>query len=213
MSKILAVFDFCDTLVNGQTVSLFIQYLYNKEPFIKKLQLKLRVLVNPYKIEDTINYKNYLLKPFSELSRIELEKLGEQFYKSVISKRFNKKILNILKEHKRMKHQIVIVSGGFDIYLKYFAKEYNAILISSTLDFKSDKFTGKLEKECLYKNKVLLFKKRIKTTKKMLKASYAYGDSISDKELLSLFGNVYVIKANQKLDWIKPNWKILEIDR
>lgn len=209
MSKILVIFDFCDTIITGQSVSLFINYLYNKESIIKKYYLKARTKLNPFKLDD-INYKNHLLKPYKGLTKNELDIIGEEFYNNVLKSRFNKKVISKLKSHKKRNHKIIVVSGGFDVYLKHFAKEFETKLISTKLEFKDNKFTGRLMKQCLNENKIKMLESNFNLKNYDLKKSFAYSDSQSDKELLSLFGNVYVIKKkDDALNWIKPKWKII----
>jgi HAD superfamily hydrolase (TIGR01490 family) len=212
MSKILVVFDFCDTIITGQSVSLFLNYLYNKESIIKKYYLKVRTKLNPFKLDD-INYKSHLLRPYKGLTKKELDIIGKEFYNNVLKSRFNKKVISKLKFHKERNHKIIIISGGFDVYLKYFAEEYQIELISTKLEFKDNEFTGRLIEQCLNENKIKMLKSKFNLKNYDMKESFAYSDSKSDKDLLSLFGNVYVIKIKgQALNWIKPNWKIIEIN-
>jgi phosphoserine phosphatase len=59
------------------------------------------------------------------MSKYELEKFSKEFFKSVVQKRLHTVVIEKMMEHKKQGHIIIIASGGFENYLKYFANEYN----------------------------------------------------------------------------------------
>jgi HAD superfamily hydrolase (TIGR01490 family) len=208
----LALFDFCDTLIKGQSISLFLEYLYDQESNLwKKFNIRLNRKFNPFCSNDSLNYKNYLLRVFRYLDRNQLKMLGKSFCYDVLLKNTRQSVIECLEQHKANNIKCVIVSGGFDIYLTYFALHYGIeYVISSRLKFEGNQFLGKIDgTECLGKNKITKLNHKLRLDNFDLKNSYAYSDHSSDKYLLSLVGNAYVIDFGQNIDWKQKNWKVI----
>ena len=214
MNKKIALFDFCDTLIKGQSISLFLEYLYHQEGSLwKKIKIKLNRKTNPFSSGDSLRYKNYLLRPFRHLDRNQLEMLGKSFCYDVLLNNTRHSVIERLEQHKANNIECVIVSGGFDIYLTYFASHYGIKhVISTRLKFEGNQFLGKIDgTECLGRNKISKLNDVLALDEFDLKNSYAYSDHLSDKYLLSLVGNVYLIDFGQNISWKQNEWKVIKV--
>jgi len=214
IKKPLAIFDFCDTLFDGQSISYFLNFLESKLPIHKKVYSKIRKRLNRISSSESKRYKEYLLKNFIGMSKSEFDANAKEFYEDIVKNRLHKLVIEKLHEHKNQGDTIVIVSGGFENYLKYFIEEHTIEhLFCTKLEFIDKKFTSKIGgKECLGVEKVNQLKK-LDLTQYDLENSYVYSDHHSDKPLFDLVRNKIVIKSKQNLDWIDERYAILDVNK
>jgi len=210
--KILVIFDFCDTLIDGQSISLFLEFLLQKQSILKRIYLKLRNKFNPYVSSNTLKYKNYLLRPYRGLTKQQLDSLSRDFYTNILKKRFYPKIIKLLQSHINKGQGVYVVSAAFNLYLEYFKNEFKVKDIFSTeLRFKENIFTGEIKKECIGKEKLEILKENVDLKIYDLVNSYVYSDSKSDLPLYSLVGNKIVIYKDQDLSWINKSFKVIKL--
>ncbi len=214
--KIIALFDFCDTLVDGQSINLFLDYLYKKESnWFIKTQLKLRKLFSsPPKDNDlSLEHKNYLFAPLKGKDKKLFENIASEFNNEVLLKLEHKSIVEKLQWHQKCGHTVVIASGGFDTYLQYYAKSYTIdYIVSTELIFNEGKFIG-VGEECLGEKKINSLKSILTWKEYDWANSYSYSDSKSDLPLLSLVGNAFVVYNKQDISWRKENWNVIDVSK
>jgi HAD superfamily hydrolase (TIGR01490 family) len=208
----VAIFDFDDTLFYGQSHSYFLSYIESKLPLLKFLYCKIRKRVVSKALTDRLN-KEFLLEPFKEYSKEKIDNIAYAFYNDVIKKRLCKILLERYFEHKSNGDMVIIASGGFDVYLKYFEQEYNAdLLISTKLAFQNNFFTGKIQgEEALSENKAFMVKSLLVNAKVDWSSSFAYSDHVSDIPLFNLVGNKNLVDIGQDKSWISSDFKIIKI--
>ncbi len=214
IKKSLAIFDFCDTVFDGQSINYFLNFLNFKLPIYKKIYSKLRNRLNRISSSDSKRYKEYLLEVYKNISKSKLDIYSKEFYEMIIKTRLHNMVIDKLKEHQKQGYIIVIISGGFENYLKYFVEEYKIdFLFCTKLEFIDDKFTSKIDgAECLGLEKVNQLRK-LDLTKYDLENSYVYSDHHSDKPLFDLVTNKIVVKSKQNLDWIDERYDILDVNK
>ena len=215
----IAFFDFCETLVNFQTADAFVDFVREKTQNPRMLRVKkwtdLLVRIKLIKLVEkltryrlSINKKLVLwqLKGF-EYSVLDL--LAEEYYKYRIKPNFIIPIVQELLARKSEGYEIVLVSGGYSIYLKYFAHEYGiSNVISSTIGFENNVCTGRFGSiDCLFENKTKLLNQQYD---KNALQSVAYSDSKSDIPLFKWANEGYVVSHNISQRWIN-NYKLNEI--
>lgn len=209
----VALFDFCETLVSFQTADVFIDYVrlhenldrMNKWEKIKKIHDRLKLV----KCLEYFLFKNYSFSKrikLYQLKNFSYEKLsiyGRMYYNEVVKPNFIKKLINEMERLKEDGFKIYIVSGGYNIYLKYFVEDYNLEgCFCSIIDFKNNMCTGKLSgPDCMGKNKVLLLNKSFIERPQY---SISYSDSITDLPML-LWANKGVVVAQTKTKWSEKN--------
>lgn len=212
-----ALFDFCETLVNIQTANAFVKYVRIKHPTLWASLLnafyvflvRVRFWNFTYRLfpKQSIDKRFYLLQ-LKGISLDILEKVAFDFYNEIIKSHFIDKVLDELKSRQKNGYKIAIISGGYDLYLKYFCHEYKVDnLICSNIGFDYYKrCLGAIEgKDCMYDEKVI---KILNTPKINLVNSIAYSDSITDLPFLNLATEAVVISHLQSQSWVrKYNFK------
>lgn len=214
--KIIALFDFCDTLVDGQSINLFLDYLYKKESnWFTKAQLKIRKLFSsaPKDNDLSLAHKNYLFAPLRGKDKKLIESIAFEFNNEILLRNEHISIVEKLQWHQKCGHTVVIASGGFDTYLQYYAKSYAIdYIVSTELIFSEGKFTG-IGEECLGDKKINSLKSILVWEEYDWENSYSYTDSKSDVPLLSLVGNAFVIYNKQDIRWKKEEWKVIDVSK
>lgn len=201
MSKeILALFDFCETITNFQTLDKFLplagkhnpNYEYNKNLERRNQYKKLNL---PYP-----RYEWLIDLPVSVAQRV-----AKEFVYDEIIKNLNQKVMDRLFYHQDQGHTIAIVSGGLELYIKEFAKIYDIKnIIAVSLEEKYTKLTGDIAGiHTMHERKLYKLSYMLNLNNYDLKNSYAYSDCVSDIPLLSLVGNPYVIECEKDLTWAK----------
>ncbi len=213
--KILAIFDFCDTLIGMQTANRFVTlgYQSNKKfdtitnEFIRLIGRKSRLLFGN-------RHKKWQLKQLKNLTREKLATIAQEYVQNELFPKENKKIVEKMLWHKEQGHTIAIVSGGFSEYIKEYAKIYDInYVIATDLEFIDGKATGKIDGiDCMGINKIEKLKSIVDLDKYDLENSFAYSDHISDIPLLSFVGNGIVVDFGQDIKWAKlMNYEVVNV--
>lgn len=213
MNKI-ALFDFCETLVRFQTADAFVDYVRriigNRKMCWLESVFSLFDRFHILDILDATTRGNYSLsKRFKliQLRNIEsqlLEKLSYQYYHDMIKPGLISVVVDELIEKKKDGFEIILVSGGYDIYLKHFASEYGVrLVLSSKIKMKKGVCTGMMDgKDCMNDNKVKCLNS---TFDRNSVFSVAYSDSESDLPMLNWANLSYVISKDKSQNWAKYN--------
>jgi HAD superfamily phosphoserine phosphatase-like hydrolase len=155
----------------------------------------------------SINKRLILLQLYG-LSFETLNGLALEYYNECIKPSLIHSLLNELEKMKIEEGKIWIVSGGYDIYLKYFVREFGLDgYLSSRIKFSAkNKCLGRMSGlDCLGKNKVILLKKYIPMSKTDLASSYAFSDSKTDLPLLKYVGTGVVVSKSLSQKWVSIN--------
>lgn len=184
----LALFDFCETLVNFQTADFFIEYCLKKfgrnDFYEGMLQVKIinAFLNKHWRFRKSIHL--YLLKGIKEE---DIKIAAMEYYIKYIKTNSFKSMAKLINGYKRDDYKVYIVSGGYSPYIEYYANDHNIDGIISN-DFKYKRrsgeniFTGKLCcKDCMGKEKVVRLNSIFKYNK--IEDSISYSDSLSDLPL------------------------------
>ena len=202
-----------------QSADSFIDFVRDKTPSHKRNLLEfLRSLLAKLKFFSVINklfpsnniHKKFKLLQLSGIPKSTIEELSKNYYENVLKDKLIPKIINELKQKQSIGYRIIILSGGYTIYIKHFAKTVdinNSDIIATDICFdKKDICKGIFQGvDCMNENKIIKIKKKIKDIDEFnLDASYAYSDSISDLPLLNFVGNGIVV-AKSKQKWMTEN--------
>lgn len=211
----LAIFDFCETLVDLQSADEFISFcLFKNNRLIrytifnilnnfalKKIIRKLFLYdINPKKI-GLLFLKGINLKDFYDLSSDFVSVLDD----CAINESFR-----LLKKHKENGDLVVIASGGFDIYIELFLVGKVDIVLATKLLFKDGVFSGGIDgAECLGEEKV----KRIRDvlSPNDFDSISIYSDSETDLPIFLLGHNRVVVSKGKKKHWVKKYCGMNEI--
>lgn len=213
MNKV-ALFDFCETIANFQTADAYVDFVREKLRDkrmcrLERMQncmrrLKLIQLVDKltgYRYSFNKRIKLYQLRG---LPCSELRQLAMAYYNERIRPNFIPDVLEKLLALKELGYSVLLVSGGYDIYLQYFVDEFALTdLISTKVGFKDDVCTGKFDGiDCLREGKIEMLNQYF-----VEKPNYsvAFSDSISDLPFLKWVNEGFVVSRNFHQEWSTMN--------
>lgn len=212
--KVLALFDFCETLVDFQSATRYLDLVaqyrgYNKQQKLvhrvyaklkRKLNKRLQKVLSKSYRNKSVNFE--VLRGFNVE---EAERIAYDFFERELVPHINKRIIDRVYYHQKLGHTIAIVSGGFEIYIRIFAKYFGipyvvAVALESNKGVLSGNMDGihTMEYRKLYKLSQIL-----DLSKYDLRQSYAYSDCPSDIPLLSLVGNGIVVECGKDVEWAR----------
>ncbi|WP_050660356.1 HAD family hydrolase [Gallaecimonas pentaromativorans] len=211
MPKNLVIFDFCDTLVRSQTADEFVHYVTEIKDIKRKIVSDfIREWSNKFKIVKALNFifpklninKRLLLFKLRGISKVELDTLGEMYARNVLREKENSSIIDRLKEHQKQGDEIVVISGGYDTYIKHFMKIYGVDrCICTNLKYNhSGVFTGFIDGvDCLNEEKVSRL--RSSFSLENYQQTICYSDSITDLPILRACHIGIVVSYHYRTDW------------
>ena len=204
----IALFDFCETIVNFQSGNPYIFYVLNRKNslllniknIIRKIKLNANRRINKY-YPDKLGILNLL----KGLSYDELDKLAMEYYIQEVKPHFNKEIIERLIELKQQNYKIYVISGGYSIYLKYFVDEFNLDgLFATDIKFSNGNicegiFDGN---DCMGWEKLSILKSYFanKTTEES--EIVGFTDSSSDIPMLKFCNKRYAV-GHKRQYWMK----------
>jgi len=214
--KIVAFFDFDDTIIDSNSSKIGFKWLYDNKLITRGFLFKTVALGLLYKfrIISDQTMANSLIKFYKDRKLEFFEKQADDFYEKLIKPRLVPEMVKKVNEHKKQGHYLVIVSGSIRYYLEPVAKDLGFDnIISTELEIGSDGLlTGRpIGKICLNDYKRELAEKLAEKEEFDLPNSFAYGDSESDIPLLQMVGNPIAVQPSRKLKKIaiKNNWQII----
>lgn len=186
--KTLALFDFDGTVT--KTDSLIHYFIYMSNSRFKKaaasfyfgaLYLFMRLgMMNNQRFKERCF--SFLFKNIHQ--RIIIEK-SNRFSVEILPGIIRQSALDRIYWHKKQNHRVIIVSASLNLYLQNWCESHGIELISSELEWENDFFTGRIKgRECSGDEKVKRLSRLISF--KEYTQVYAYGDSKSDRPMLSL---------------------------
>lgn len=209
----LAIFDIDYTITRKETLMEFFKYLVSKD--IKNIKFLPRALYSGLmygvRVYDERRVKECFLKFIENIDEAELAKLTKSFYDERISKILYKDAVDMIKKLKKEGYMVILISASPEFYVKefYAIKEVD-LIIGTKFTFEDGKFIRKMHgNNCKGEEKVrrlneVLKEKNIKVD---FKNSYMFSDSLSDKPLLDLVGNPYLINYKKKHEIKILRWK------
>ncbi|MBQ4508075.1 MAG: haloacid dehalogenase-like hydrolase [Paludibacteraceae bacterium] len=211
--KNIVIFDFCGTLISFQTADRYVDYCrkhlcyksINRRYYILRLLERLRIFKIANKIWKRNNlHKKIVLYQLKGVSKTDCERMAQDYFREELLPNVIDVILQRLYEHKQQGDEIWILSGGYDIYIKYFA-EYFGISRwkTSSIQFENGRCTGHISGEdCMSKAKVTYFRKICNAQEN---TTIFYSDSISDLPLLRTVHYGIVVSHKEHQTWAKQN--------
>ena len=209
----LAIFDIDYTITRKETLMEFFKYLVSKD--IKNIKFLPRALYSglmySIKVYDERRVKECFLKFIDNIDEKDLAKLTKSFYDERLSSILYKDAVDMIKKLKNEGYMVILISASPEFYIKefYAIKEVD-LIIGTKFAFEGGKFVRKMDgNNCKGEEKVKRLNEVLK--EKNIKAdfqnSYMFSDSLSDKPLLDLVGNPYLInyKKHHEIEILK--WK------
>jgi HAD superfamily hydrolase (TIGR01490 family) len=212
----LVVFDFCETLVRFQTADRFVDYIIEKENYrkyqwidlVRKILFRTRVLAVVSKFFPNLNpSKRLKLLQLRGLDEVKLINFAKEFTNELVRNNLIQPLYDLMKEHLNQNDYVVIVSGGYEPYIKVFAEQEGVNYFFATeMELYKNKLTGHFAgKDCLQEQKVILLEDFFKKNDLQFSNSIAYSDNSSDLPLLKWANTGVVVSKNKSQNWAKEN--------
>ncbi len=183
----IALFDFDGTITKKDSLVEFIQYSIGRSKYYFGLFFLSPILI-AYKSKFISNSfaKERLIAYFFKGWHIDkFKRVADRYALTQIDKIINKKALEKVEWHKSRGDLVVIVSASIECWLEAWCSERGVLLIGTKLEIRNSILTGKfLTKNCYGEEKVNRIKELYALDR--YRDIYVYGDSIGDREMLSL---------------------------
>ncbi len=122
-------------------------------------------------------------------------------------------VVKRLKEHQAQGHRVVIISGSFTPCLAMIGEYFGvADLIGTQVEVRDERYTGRIIPPLITgKAKVEQVRELLSARDVDWQSSYAYGDSYTDRDMLSLVGHPVAVYPDKKLHRlaIEQKWETL----
>lgn len=209
----LAIFDVDYTITKKETLMQLYKYVIKKD--IRNIKFLPRALYSGFmysiKVYDEKRVKESFLKFIDGIDENDLAILVKEFYRDVLENILYEDAIKMMKNLKSQGYKVYLISASPEFYLRefYAIKEVDMI-IGTRFTMHSGKFIRKMEGEnCKGEEKVRRLKEVIEkeNIKVDFKNSYMFSDSLSDKPLLDLVGNAYLINYKKKNNFEILRWK------
>jgi HAD superfamily hydrolase (TIGR01490 family) len=209
----LAIFDVDYTITKKETLMQLFKYVIMKD--IKNIRFLPRALYSGFmysiNIYDEKRVKESFLKFIEGIEEKDLALLVKNFYKDVLEKNLYEDAIKMMKNLKSKGYKVYLISASPEFYLRefYSIKEVDMI-IGTRFTLESGKFIRKMQGEnCKGEEKVKRLKEVLEKENIEVdyKNSYMFSDSLSDKPLLDLVGNAYLINFRKKNTFEVLRWK------
>lgn len=225
MSEVAAIFDLDGTLSRGHIWEGFRRYYASYEK--GKMPLIFTFLTTHMALWWLMKCKLYSKEKcwskwaedlsifFKGLNKEEVQKVSQWVVDEYMLKLLRRDVVDILDQHKRSGHIVMIVSAAFNEFLEVAGQRLGVhYIIGTELELVDGKYTGKIIKPlCFAEYKAKLLREFISQNRLEidLSSSFAYADSIFDVPLLKLEGNpVATYPDNDLHQFAKLNgWQIL----
>jgi len=202
----IALYDFCDTVVNFQTADEYVYFAQN--------YLRLGSFHNTYMNRKVINAffenrwkakKKAILYQLRGIEKAVITDAAYKYYKDRILPNIYAPIIEEMRKHRENGYDVYIVSAGYRIYLDFFAEDFSVKgVIANEFEYHNEKFTGKLcRSDCYGEEKVLRLNETF--AEQEIEHSISYSDSISDLPLLKWADRGVVVSRNAHRAWVKEN--------
>ena len=212
MKNKIALFDFCDTLVDFQTGDAFIDFIRENTKKKKALifekfrvfLIKIRFFSILSKIFPSNNWhKRLKLFQLKGITKNEIEHLSLLYYTEQIKPHLITRIIQELQQYKKEGYSIYIVSGGFSDYIIHFCKEFEINEpIATNIKYKNGICLGIIDGiDCMHAAKIDKIKNVIDLSNINLEQSVAYSDSVTDLPLLTIVKNGVVLSKKHSQHW------------
>jgi len=191
----LILFDFDGTLTTKDSLNEFLKYCVGTKKYIFNL-VKFTPMFILYKLKLIKNdvAKQRLLKCFfKNWDEKEFKDIAKDFSLNHLNTILREDIYQKLLKYKENGDRVIIVSASLECWLKPWCDKNGVELLSTKLEFKNFKFTGKFAtKNCYAQEKVNRIKEYINLED--YEKIIAYGDSRGDNEMFNISTIHYKVK-------------------
>ncbi|MFC3868040.1 HAD-IB family hydrolase [Helicobacter equorum] len=216
MQTILAIFDFCETLVSIQSIPPYLEMVGKENPHYNARMLRLQQRILPrlhrYTKIPLFDFKAPRYPQLKGMDMLRAQELAKEYVQKELIYKTNEKVLKRLRFHQESGHTIIIVSGGLEIYITEFAKLFGIKnIVAISLQEQNGILNGEMDGiHTMEHRKLYKLTQMFDMDMFDLQNSYVYSDCPSDIPLLSFVGNGVAIECGKDIQWAKiMGYKIL----
>jgi phosphatidylglycerophosphatase C len=183
----LALFDFDGTITTRETMPDFVRMAVPPERLrVWKWLLAPWVIGYRFGIVSGSNIREKIARAgFRGMPEADYLAAGERFAREVLPTVLRPEAMTRIAWHKARGDTVVVVSGGFDVYLSHWCRAQGVDLLSSKLEVVDGALTGRFDgAQCVREEKARRVRERY--VLRDFSAVHAYGDTTEDAELLAL---------------------------
>lgn len=219
----LAIFDLDETLIQGDCVTLWCEWLC-EQGFIENIKEFLAQeaeIMRAYKAKtlDQQDCMNLIFKPIVHLTMSEIHSHIEKFIRSKIAPIIYQAGFSLTQDHIKNGDDVLIISASPQIFVNPIAKHFFNIdkAFGIEISHKNNHYTGKITGIMPYQaGKISTLNQYIQhnniESSNALEHCYFYSDSINDLPLLELVAYPNVVNPDVALNEIAEmnNWPVLQ---
>jgi len=184
---VLALFDFDGTLTTRETLPDFLRAaITGPRLALGRLLFALPVLAYRLGLLPVHVLRRWLIRfAFSGMRRADIEAAGRRFAAEVLPALIRPEMQARIDAHRAQGDTIVVVSGGFDVYLAPWCAAHGIELVCSSLETDGDRLTGRYAgAQCVADEKARRVRARYDLD--AFREVHAHGDTHEDHALLAL---------------------------
>lgn len=192
MKTKVAVFDYCETLVNMQTGNDFINfYIHRNAGIIARLAA---YCISSFRIFKR-RRKGLLLSLLSGESLENIERTADLYATQRLEAQENKNVIAYMKRLAQEGYSVIILSAGYSVYIESHNKKFKADkVIANDFCYVDSTFTGRLmQDDCYGSNKLKRLEATFSDEKIDFEESYFFSDCMSDLPLFKSFGKSFLV--------------------
>jgi HAD superfamily hydrolase (TIGR01490 family) len=218
--KELTIFDIDDTIVDGQSQRLLLNFLYRNNYVSSLYFFHVMIWFVLYKIGLAKNPRRVMEFAYSFAKGktvLEIDSIIDTFFENDLRLKIYPQALDMIQDHQRAEHEVILVSNAADFLVKRIADYFNVRTFFATkIEMDGNVCTGRITGEIMYgEQKLQAVKKYSQIIGIPSTEWWAYGDHASDVFLLSHSGHPFAVNPTKNLRKIAldKNWPILNLKK
>lgn len=188
----IALFDFDGTITTHETMPAFIRQS-TSTPRLLIGYLFLWPLLIGYKlgVVSGITIRAAIVRAaYMGADKTRIDDSGATFAQNYLSRVLRPEAMERIAWHRAQGHDVAVISGGLDCYLRPWTQKHGLRLICSSLEERNGKLTGRYKgPQCVRREKAQAARNHFGPLEG--RRVYAYGDTSEDKDLLAIATDPY----------------------
>jgi HAD superfamily hydrolase (TIGR01490 family) len=214
--KPAALFDFDKTILNGESLSLFLQFVSRRFRRVLLDLPRLGMWMAPYALGATTKekMKTRVFRILRFVPEEERPALVAEFLEEVMKPRLYPAGLEVIENHRQAGHTLVLASASCDVYMEPLWKmlQFDVLVCTRTQPVGPECAPVVVGVNCYGEEKVRRLCELDFFEKTDWAASHAYSDHPSDLPMMLLCGNPVAANPNRALRKMAQSegWKIVD---
>ncbi len=208
--KKIAVFDFDGTIIKQDSMILFFFAYFDFN--IRSLPVFLKILFGAakylMKMESQLTFKQKYINTAIQHAKVQNGKGLDEDFSEILFKKVSPEAISWINKLRSKGYELVLLSASIDVYLEKVYQKLGFEHLICTKVYKEGEHY-KIVKNCYGANKIEMLRDYYGKQLIDWASSYCFSDGPSDKDLLGMFGNSYIIN-NRRFYRKSPGFKFLK---